>query len=497
MKKSIITVCIACATLTGCVDLMQEPQSFLTPENIEYSEENVVSLTNGLYKTLWWNNWGFNCRPQILGLGADDLIGGSPQKRHYIADELMIDGTTFNGDTETVWQNMYAVIQGCSQLLEGLTVTTDLPEDKKKQYMGEAHFMRAFAYFQLVRWFGDVPGFTDSKCTADILGNTNITRNKVEDIYNLIIIPDLKVAEEYLPNRGRTAAKNSTANKWAAKACLADVYLTMAGWPLKKTENYALARDKAKEIIDNGGFSLVAHYEDLWKEATKSDDQEHIFALNHSVTEQASNYGISYMTSEEEGGWGDYLADAAFYERYPNDERKAFNYVTVFVKKDGEEVPYQNSAMKSPAVNKYRDYGTKTSAQSAGITALYRYADVLLTYAEAQNKADHGPNELAYKCINEIRRRAMGGTDNNLATGLNEEAFDQAVFDERGWEFFAEFKRWFQLIRTEKVYEANQYNSRVRAALDKTGITKDNRRVYLMPLPEREQEDCGFEPNPR
>ena len=188
MKKSIITVCIACATLSGCVDLMQEPQSFLTPENIEYSEENVVSLTNGLYKTLWWNNWGFNCRPQILGLGADDLIGGSPQKRHYIADELMIDGTTFNGDTETVWQNMYAVIQGCSQLLEGLTVTTDLPEDKKKQYMGEAHFMRAFAYFQLVRWFGDVPGFTDSKCTADILGNTNITRNKVEDIYNLIII---------------------------------------------------------------------------------------------------------------------------------------------------------------------------------------------------------------------------------------------------------------------------------------------------------------------
>ena len=91
----------------------------------------------------------------------------------------------------------------------------------------------------------------------------------------------------------------------------------------------------------------------------------------------------------------------------------------------------------------------------------------------------------------------MGGTDNNLATGLNEEAFDQAVFDERGWEFFAEFKRWFQLIRTEKVYEANQYNSRVKAALDKTGITKDNRRVYLMPLPEREQEDCGFEPNPR
>lgn len=495
MKKYIIAFTFACAGLSGCVDLTQEPKSFLTPENFEYTEPNTISMAGGLYKTLWGGNWGFNCRPQILGLGADDIVGGSVNKRHYVADQLTIDGSQFDGDTKLIWEIFYSVIRESSQLIEGLEPSESMPQEKKLQYLGEAYFMRAFCYFHLVRWFGDVPGYKDSKCEVDIMGNTTAVRNKVEDIYDKIIIPDLKIAEEYLPHRGRTAAKNSTTNKWAAKACLSDVYLTMAGWPLKRTEAYALARDKAKEIIDEGGFSLLPHYEDLWKEATKSEDTEHIFALNHSVVEQASNYGISYMTEIEEGGWSDYLADSCFYERYPDDERKAFNFIKEF-QVGKRKIDFRNSEMRSPAINKYRDYGT-TSAQSAGITPIYRYADVLLMYAEAQNKADHGPNALAYKCINDVRQRAMGGIANDLATGLNEADFDQAVFDERGWEFFAEFKRWFQLVRTEKVWEANQFNPRVRNALVQFGINKGNRNVYLMPLPEEEQQICNFEPNPR
>ena len=90
-------------------------------------------------------------------------------------------------------------------------------------------------------------------------------------------------------------------------------------------------------------------------------------------------------------------------------------------------------------------------------------------YAEAQNKADHGPNTFAYEQINKVRKRAMGGIDNPLTPNLDEEEFDKAVFDERGWEFFCEFKRWFQLVRN----------------------------VYLMPLPSEEVQSCGFTQNPR
>lgn len=502
MKKYIAALAFAgCMGLTGCADLFQKPMSFPTPENIEYNQDNVTSLTDGLYRKLWFNNWGFNCRPQILGLGADDVIGGSVSKRHYQIDEFYVHGN----DVDVVWEYLYGVIQASNQFIEGLEASSTMTAEAKKPFLGEAYFMRAFAYFHLVRYFGDVPGFTDSTCYEDILGSKDITRNKTEDIYNLIIIPSLKTAEEYLPAVGRKGnSNNETPTKWAAKTCLADVYLTMAEWPLKKTEYFALARDKAKEVIEKGPHSLLPHYEDLWKEATKQNPTEHIFALSHTKTGQASNYGISYMASEENtAAWSDYLADSCFYERYPNDERKEFNFVT----KMGEgkrAKDFRKTQMRSPAINKYRDYGGTTtdngaelSAQSSGITPIYRYAEVLLIYAEAQNRADHGPDPLAYKCLNDIRERAVGGGAYEKAENMSEEEFDKAVFDEYGWEFFAEFKRWFQLVRTEKVWEMNQNNPRVRDSMVKNGITKEERRIYLMPLPEQEQTDCGFQPNPR
>lgn len=496
MKKIIVTLGIISMLCFGCVDLSQEPLSFPTPENIEYNEANITSLANGLYTSLWYGNYYYNCRTMLMGLGADDVICGTVSKRGTYLDQLHVDMAQMDGDFMNIWDNMYKLIQTSNQFIEGLEATTTIAQKEKEPYLGEAYFMRAFAHFNLVRWFGDVPAFTDSKCVKDFQGNTTITRNKVEDIYKDLIIPDLKKAEGLLPNRGRVSeAPNSTVCKWAAKACLADVYLTMAGWPLKQTQYYADARDKALEVITDGGYKLVDHYADLWKEATKSDDTEHIFALNHSNTNH-SNYGTSYFTTDEEGGWGDYLADSCFYERYPNDERKKFNFVTEFVV-NRRKINFRKSAMRSPAINKYRDYGGVSSAQSLGITPIYRYADVLLMYAEAQNKADHKPNTLAYEQINKVRKRAMGGVDNPLTPDLNEEDFDKAVFDERGWEFFSEFKRWFQLVRVEKVFEANQFNPGVKAGIDKYGVTATDRKVYLLPLPTKEAAMCGFPQNPR
>lgn len=498
MKKLIITLGLSGMLCVGCVDLTQEPNSFLTPENIEYNERNVTSLANGLYTSLWGGNYAYNCRTMLMGLGADDVICGTTSKRGTFTDQLHVDMGSMEQDYMTMWDNMYKLIQASNQFIEGLEATNSIKEKEKEPYLGEAYFMRAFAHFNLVRWFGDVPAFTDSKCVTDFLGNTTITRNKVEDIYLKLIVPDLKQAEVLLPNRGRAStAPNSTVCKWAAKACLAEVYLTMAGWPMKQTQYYADARDKALEIITDGGYKLVDHYEDLWKEATKSDDTEHIFALNHSNTNY-SNYGKSYFTTDEEGGWGDYLADSCFYERYPNDERKKFNFVTEFQPGGvGRKINFKKTVMRSPAINKYRDYGGVSSPQSLGITPIYRYADVLLMYAEAQNKADHKPNPKAYECINDIRKRAMGGIENPLTPDLSEEDFDKAVFDERGWEFFSEFKRWFQLVRTEKVWEANQFNPGVKKGIDKYGVTKDDRQVYLMPLPAEEAQFCNFPQNPR
>ena len=128
------------------------------------------------------------------------------------------------------------------------------------------------------------------------------------------------MAEEYLPEVPRTR-DNSSVGKIAAQTCLSEVYLTMAGWPLKRTEYYAKAAEKAKQIIEASynTHRLVEHYEDLWKEVTKSDNTEHIFAINCSrLNSMASQYGISFLAMEE-NGWSDYLADEAFYLKYPDD----------------------------------------------------------------------------------------------------------------------------------------------------------------------------------
>ena len=494
MKKIIISI-LGVLSLFGCVDLKQEPLSFLTPENVSYDESNMTTMANGLYRALWGWNYGYCCRLFTLTLGADDVIAGQLSKtRVIVIDELRADATISELDVKYFWTNMYNLILNSNLMIEGISGSSGSFEEKKP-YLGEAYFMRAFAYYNLVRIFGDVPAIIDSKSAQDVLGNENIGRNRVADIYDKIIVPDLIMAEEYLPEVPRTR-DNSSVGKIAAQTCLSEVYLTMAGWPLKRTEYYAKAAEKAKQIIEASynTHRLVEHYEDLWKEVMKSDNTEHIFAINCSrLNSMASQYGISFLAMEE-NGWSDYLADEAFYLKYPDDERKAFNYKTTYNRagRPGQTiiVPYTQSTMKSPFINKYRDYGTDAS-QSDGIIPIYRYADVLLIYAEAQNLANNGPDDLAYRCINDVRKRATGGTPNDIPENLSGEDFDKYVFDERGWEFFAEFKRWFQLVRREKVEECNRYNSRVVEA----GYIDRNKENYLMPLPPKEVELAKFPQN--
>ena len=494
MKKIIISI-LGVLSLFGCVDLKQEPLSFLTPENVSYDESNMTTMANGLYRALWGWNYGYCCRLFTLTLGADDVIAGQLSKtRVIVIDELRADATISELDVKYFWTNMYNLILNSNLMIEGISGSSGSFEEKKP-YLGEAYFMRAFAYYNLVRIFGDVPAIIDSKSAQDVLGNENIGRNRVADIYDKIIVPDLIMAEEYLPEVPRTR-DNSSVGKIAAQTCLSEVYLTMAGWPLKRTEYYAKAAEKAKQIIEASynTHRLVEHYEDLWKEVMKSDNTEHIFAINCSrLNSMASQYGISFLAMEE-NGWSDYLADEAFYLKYPDDERKAFNYKTTYNRagRPGQKiiVPYTQSTMKSPFINKYRDYGTD-AAQSDGIIPIYRYADVLLIYAEAQNLANNGPDDLAYRCINDVRKRATGGTPNDIPENLSGEDFDKYVFDERGWEFFAEFKRWFQLVRREKVEECNRYNSRVVEA----GYIDRNKENYLMPLPPKEVELAKFPQN--
>jgi hypothetical protein len=312
------------------------------------------------------------------------------------------------------------------------------------QVLGEAYFLRAFNYYWLVRLWGDIPVITSPDYTAEL---KQITKSKPADVYKLIE-SDLKQAIAFLAPAKTDPGRSS---KGAAKALLADVYLTESGWPLKDESKLPLAASLAKEVIDNKAtynFDL-ATYATLWTNTVQNTPtKEEVFALqccgNCSFSNGNSMYGQSPQPGDE-GGWDDYFPEIKFYNNFPDGARKDAYFYTNF---KNNTIPWQNSITKHPYYKKFMVPGQWFTSQSL---MLMRYAHVLLIYAEAKARTG-GPDQAAYDAINAIRTRAGLAPLN----GLSNADFINAVIDERGWEFAGEgTTRWFDLIRLEKVASAN------------------------------------------
>lgn len=490
MKKIIYSLLLIGSVLTtSCVDLNQEPKSFLTEEDyiqLPHDLYQVEKAATGIYNDLWLENYGFNCRIMRLNICGDDFTTCPKPNNtlNYFID--MIPSISANDkDQATIWTNFYKVITSSNKLINGTPVPADPTEAAKyNAVLGEAYFMRALSYFYLVRIFGEIPLILDSNTAL-----VSSPRTAVSDIYTKAIIPDLEKAIGSLPNKSRSG-DSSTPSIWAAKVCLADVYMNMAGWPLKQgAATYKKAADLCENIITNAntaGLFLTNEYADLWKEAKKTDTNEHMFTIIHDANYNASQYGKSLWPRDYKGGgWADYLAEPAFMNKYPNDKRKTFNFMTEWETKTGI-IQWQNSQDRLPVISKYHDYDKGAhgnSAQSNGLTPIYRYADVLFIYAEASNLATGTVNDLALTCLTDIQKRAGSA----LTTTRESVAFDDAVLAERGWEFFAEFRRWFDLVRKEKVSEvkADKWNG---------SLFKANNHYYL-PIPSEQIQMTGWSNN--
>ncbi len=493
MKKIVIYTAIAGSLLFGhsCADLEQEPQSFVTtPEFFEIATTSDISLfVDGLYNSMWQGNYGFNCRLMRINTGADDMTT-SPTKLNnvlnYIRD-LSPNPTSNDADFTTPWSFFYKVIYDANMCIEYTQVEADNVNDTntRKSLVGEAQFMRALSYFYLVRLFGDVPFYLRNEEATDAMPRTSVA-----EVYEKGIIPSLQQAITLLPAVSRSG-NSSRPSKWAAEACLAEVYLTMAGWPLKKgQEYYAKSAEVALGIINNSGLSLTENYPDLWKESLKKQANEHMFAIHNSVADKmASQYGKSFYPADfyPNAGWSDYYAAPDFMNKYPEGERKDWNYLTEWAINATTVVNYKDSKDGVPAISKYFDYDNGNpgaSAQSNGLTPIYRYAEVLLMYAEASNLATGSVNTTALNCLQEVQKRAKSSV---VTTTTNSAEFDQAVIAERGWEFLAEYKRWFDLVRREKLAE-------VKPVEWASSIYKANNHYYL-PVPSKQIQLTGWSNN--
>jgi hypothetical protein len=371
-------------------------------------------------------------------------------------------GLSYNGDNVFVlnwWTSLYQVIAQTNLVL--LKVPGIKMDDaKKKQVLGEAQFLRAWSYFYLVRLYGDVP-----LMTAPVLSATDATvysgRTSKDSVYTQIVA-DLKEAEAsglpWTDNSGR-------ASLGAVKSLLAEVYLTMAGYPLNKGKAYyQLAADKAKEVIDSKKFALFADYNSLHDE-TKENTGEQIFEIQFlGGVANNGNQANLLPNFKDVSAYGTEVGSTTptlqFYNSFEagdkrTKDREGFFYTSYY---DGG-----NGALKplgAPYIYKHFDIGANGTlgVKGTAISGLnwmnIRYAQVLLTYAEAQNNAGTGPNQDAVDALKSIRDRA--GLVTGLLGSFTQASFNEAVWKERWHELCYEGITWFDMIRLKKAYnEAN------------------------------------------
>lgn len=476
MKKLLYTSAILLALSTaGCSKALQEdPNGQLVGNDALKTVSGLQSALIGAYNPLK-NGYvsGFASSSVVaVGMGADDLTTHPASNKQDFREMDQFSVSSTNSKIGIIWLGCYKTIQNVNNILANYKNTTG-DQTTIKQIVGEAYFLRAFSYFWLVRLWGNIPLITTADYNTELL---SVNKSAPADVYKLIE-SDLQQAEQMMPN---IKAAPGRANAGSAKALLAQVYLTEGGYPIKDASKYAMAAAKAKEVIDNKSvykFDLESDLASLWSGIPKTNGSvEDVFTLQFAApTNVNSIYGKSCMPGDE-AGWDDYFAEITFFNNFPAGKRKNVTFYTKF--KNGT-LDWTNSATKHPYYNKFRvntpTVGYLTSATSMSLP-LIRYADVLLTYAEAQARANALPDVNAYAAVNAIRSRA--GMP-NMTLSLSAPAFADSVVQERAWEFAGEYTRWFDLVRLEKVEEANSHKD--ANDLKPLGtITKAN---YWLPIP--------------
>ena len=445
-----ISQIIICGALllygSGCSEFLEETDpSNLTMDNYFTKSEHAESIVNAIYSSLVNMTVGGNDGAcwEIMEFATGLADAESGEAFNNIIVKRLIN-TSDNIHCLTWWTSQYRGIQNANLAIAKIPGIT-MDETKKNKFLGEARFLRAYYYFNLVRIFGKVPLITE---IID-LGSPNLypPQSSEEDIYKLIV-EDLIVAENSgLPNTD----VSGRISLGAVKSLLAKVYLTMAGFPLQKgTEYYQKAADKANEVIMSNIFSLFTSYDDL-HDPVQNNKGENIFMVQfaslispNSFTSQILPYykDISAYSQEH----GAIYATNAFIGTYETEDKRIKEKQFYFRK-------YTRFLNRMDTINlgfyylyKHFDIAAHLTTASSGLNwRIMRYAEVLLIYAEAVNEVS-GPSSAAYEAINKIRKRA----EVPELSGLSKEQFRNAVWMERWHELSYENVTWFDMARLRK-----------------------------------------------
>jgi hypothetical protein len=485
-----IIICGALLVASGCNDFLAETDpSNIAPETYFTLAEHMEPAINSTYENLRFFSAGAGIFSQNFQL-LDALSGTTKTETAQNSDLNNLYGFSYTGDNLHIsqwWRELYEGIANANLALDKIpNIPPPVNEVERNKYLGQAHFLRALHYFYIVRLWGAAP-LLDKPIYNQTDPRMYPERASVADIYALIEADLLAAEASGLPMKDETGR----VSLGAVKALLANVYLTMAGNPLNKTEYYQKAADKANEVIQSTQFDLFPAYNDLHTAANKNK-VEHMFMVQYSAAANLTNdmQALFHPNIKNMSAYGTEIGTTVptveFYNSYdPADKRiinqQGYFYTSYF--EGGNGAAYN---LTNPYIFKHFD---KVANGVPGVTGtargdlnwpLIRYAEVLLTFAEAQNKVT-GPTTAVLEALKKVRDRA--GLTTPVLGGVTKEDLEKMIWEERWHELCFEGITWFDMLRLQKVYDpANKTFVNFEGAK----ITKDvtlAKKHLLLPLP--------------
>lgn len=507
MKIKYIFLSVAFVLSVSCSDFLKEDlRNKVNEKDYFKTIEDCDLAVNGCYSYLGMKqhidaNWYGAFQPPTIM--TDEVVWKSMSSMRNIS---FCDLSEKDAGVYNIWKGSYSAINWANRVIKGLQTSPAFDtEEQRNMYIAQAKFIRAVFYFNLVRFFGDVPLITEP---GNEIADVAVSRAPMLDVYDLII-SDLKDGKANLPLK--SAAKQGQATKGAASALLAKVYAQMSGRPLyldrwedAKAECEYVMGLSGSPLTGTDGYALYDSYFNLFH-PDHEGSCEVIFDVQFGEGElYGSNLGTYYsgvggnISMGGRGGgntafivpehyktkykentegvrdprWDRNIGDYSMGNKNSNVLNKLNTEFTIkkFARLDTETTGYMNN---------WQTNGNPTNV------IMLRLADIYLLYAESINEINHAPNAVALEYVNMVRRRAwkkdISTPDPTVDLSISDyESFHKALMDERCVELCFEGHRWFDLVRWNRLIE-------VVKATTQPAAQNIQERHYFYPIPEDER----------
>jgi hypothetical protein len=471
MKRHyILTGSLLLSLAIGCSDedLKQLNPNAVTTDSYFKTDPQIRSATNGIYAAIQSTNlvareWFF-----FHDLRSDDVAAGGGQLETPRNQLLTGAYDTGNSVVGAVWTGAYRVVHRANVVIDNAGTSTSLTPAVATQAVGEAKFLRAWAYFELVSVWGGVPLY--KTYVTSLAGAA--PRSPEADVY-AFIIADLKAAQDALPAT-YDAANQGRATKGAAQMLLAKVYMQQG--------DYTNAKVELQKVISSGLYQLVDEYSDNFLEETEFN-KESIWEINFLASGGTFNWNgdadgaaageETVRTQEYSGvGWRNIIPSngllAEFEKTAKGDTKADPRYAKSFYS-TGDKFNNDKDVLTDAAQNgntslvdgkpqkvSWRKYSlmykTNNSFLTGGINQrIMRYAETLLAMAECENEAGNSASAVNY--LNQVRSRpsvAMPAYPTATYPVSTKEQVLAAIIHERRVEFGGEEIRNRDILRWRK-----------------------------------------------